>query len=135
MAALLTACNGKNCGGNSCPAAPYFLVSLNDAQGRDLFNVATPAHYDTAVFNNLNKGVARVGPSPFKQNAFCIFSAISPGSITLQLKISATDVDTVVYNADMVKGCCPDYAMKSFSYNGVSYADSLATRNFLVIKQ
>jgi len=141
---LLSACDPaydreRACAGIACAQAqPVILLHFVDNQGRDLFNPATPNHLDSARVTQINNNGVRVLPTgltaSFPRHHVVILPWDAGESVTFYLKLSETDQDTVTYTQVKTQNCCTSYQLKTFSYNGKAYTDSVAKHFFTVVK-
>lgn len=140
---LFSACDkvakDESCNGIACAQAlPIILLHFVDNQGRDLFNPATPNHLDSAKVALLNNNTVQVLPNglttPYPGHRKVIISWNAGENVVFYLKLSDTDQDTISYSQVVNKGCCASYQLKTFSYNGKAFTDSVTRHFFTVVK-
>jgi hypothetical protein len=118
-------------------ALPIISIDFVDKQGRDMLSTATPNYFDSLKIMQLNTGlvqIARPGLMPPNINRHKMILNWKPGDNTLYLKLSDTDQDTITYTQKIIPGCCINYELTAFSYNGKAYTDSVSRKYFTIVK-
>lgn len=113
-------------------AIPAVALQLVDSQNRDLFDTATPNHYDSLTVMQLNNNKLNIFKYPGKHLLIIYYPS---GEHSTIFSLSTTDQDTVYTNTQTIYNKCSSYQkLIAFKYNGKSYTDTLSTGRFVIVK-